>query len=432
MNLSEIKRVIQNQELERKELFKKEKIIDREYGKEKALNSLKFPNIFTVLGVRRCGKSIFSYLVLNDKKYGYVNFDDEALYGIKTKDLDSVLKSFYDLYGADLEYIILDEIQNVEGWELFANRLRRTKKVILTGSNSRLLSGELATHLTGRHIDFILFPFSFTEFLKYNNISLQELKKYEYSTTLSVTAQKMLEDYIDKGGFPEVYKFGKDILKSIFGDIILKDIIRRHRIRDITVVESLAKYLVSNSSKEITYNKLKNIFDIKKISTIRNYINYLQETYLLFTLERFSFKLKQQIIAPKKIYCIDTGVTNIISFRSTLDTGRSMENLVAIELQRKKSYLYPNIEIYYWKDHYGREVDFVVKENLKVKELIQVCYDIEDFTTKERELKSLVKASKELKCKNLKVITWDYESKDKFKGKSIKFVPLWKWLLNLS
>lgn len=429
MDTYEIKRVIQDQEKERIELFTKERIIERESGREKALNALKFPNIFTILGVRRCGKSVFSYLLLKDKKYGCVNFDDETLYGIKTTDLNAVLKSFYELYGTDLEYLIFDEIQDIEGWELFISRLRRTKKVIITGSNSKLLSGELSTHLTGRHIDFTLFPFSFREFLTYNNISLKELREYEYSTSASATAEKMLENYIANGGFPEAYKFGRDILKSIFGDIVVKDVIRRHRIKNISTVEALSKYLISNSSNELTYNKLKNIFDIKKVNTIKNYVKYFQEAYLVFIIERFSFKLKQQVIAPKKVYSIDAGIINAISSKSTKDIGNLIENLIAIELHRKRSYLHPEIEIFYWKDHQQREVDFLIKQGLKVKELIQVCYDVDNFKTKERELKSLIKASQELKCKNLLVITWDYEANEKFKNRKIEFKPLWKFLL---
>ena len=298
-----------------------------------------------------------------------------------------------------------------------------------TGSNSGLLSGELATHLTGRHMDFTLFPFSFREFLTYNDVSPMELREREYSTDASATAEKMLEDYISAGGFPEAYNFGGDILKSIFGDIVVKDVVRRHRIRNISAIEALAGYIVSNSSNEMTYNKLKNIFDIRKINTIKNYVRYLQETYLVFIVERFSFKLKQQIISPKKVYCIDTGIINVISFKSTRQLGNLVENLVAIELQRRRSYLSPGIEVCYWKDHQQREVDFVVREGSAVKELIQVCYDVDDFNTKERELKSLVRASGELDCSNLLVITWDYEAREEFKGKRIRFTPLWKWLL---
>ncbi len=431
MNISDIKRVVQEQEKERNKLLTTEKIIERESGKEKALNALKFPNILAVLGVRRCGKSVFSWLVLNGKKYGYINFDDEALYGISTQDLNLVLKAFYELYGTDLEFIVLDEIQNIVGWELFANRLRRTKKVIVTGSNSRILSGELATHLTGRYIDFTLFPFSFREFLNYNNVSLETLKAHEYSTDTHVTAEKMLKEYIDNGGFPETYKFGKDIIKSIFRDVVTKDVIRRYRIKNVNTVEALAKYLVSNFSNEISYNKLKNIFEIKKVTTIKNYVGYFQDAYLIFVLERFSPKLKQQMIAPKKIYCIDTGIINVISFRETENFGKLMENLVLTEFLRRRSYWQDKLQIYYWKDHFQHEVDFVAKEGLRVKQLVQVCYNVEDYNTKEREIKSLLKASKEMRCNDLLVITWDHEDEEVFNNKKIKFVPLWKWLLGL-
>ncbi len=365
---------------------------------------------------------------MKGKKYGYLNFDDEALYGMKAQDLNLVLKSFYELYGTDLEYMVLDEIQNVNGWELFANRLRRTKKVVITGSNSRLLSGELATRLTGRHIDFTLFPFSFREFLTYKDISFKELIAREYSTDTSVIAERALREYMLNGGLPEAYKFGKDIVKSIFRDIVTKDVMRRHNIKNIGVIETLAKYLVSNFSSEITYNKLKNIFEVK-IATIRKYVNYFQEAYLIHVLERFSPKLKQQVIAPKKIYCIDTGIINAISFKTQENFGKIMENLVLIELLRRKSYWQNDLQIYYWKDHLQREVDFVVKDDFKVRQLIQVCYNVDDLTTREREIKALLKASNELKCRDLTIITWDREEEFETDNRKIKFIPLWKWLL---
>jgi len=429
MNVAEIRRVIQEQEEERKKLMTTERIIEREGGREKALNAIRFPNILAILGVRRCGKSVFSWLLLGDRKYGYINFDDEALYGITAKDLNVVLKTFYELYGTDLEFIVLDEIQNVDGWELFANRLRRSKRVIITGSNSKLLSGELATHLTGRHIDFLLFPFSFREFLAYNGISQNELKD-SYLTESSATAERMLRDYIVKGGFPEVYKLGDEILKSIFSDIVKKDVIRRYNIKNVRVMEVLARYLVSNFSNEITFNKLKNIFEIKKISTIKNYISYLQDAYLIYIIERFSPKLKQQIIAPKKVYCIDTGIINRISPGSSEKLGKMMENIVLIELLRRKSYWYEDMEVYYWKDYQQHEVDFVVIG--KEDQLIQVCYNIEEFNTREREIRSLLKASREIACKKLLVITWDYEDEIEVENRRIEFIPLWRWLLRVS
>ena len=179
----------------------------------------------------------------------------------------------------------------------------------------------------------------------------------------------------------------------------------------------------------MTYNKLKNIFLIKKIPTIKNYVKYFEEAYLVFILERFSFKLKEQIIAPKKIYCIDTGIINSISFKFSRNFGKLFENVVCIELFRRKSYSQTEVEIYYWKNFQQEEIDFVIKEGLKIKQLIQVCYDLSDEKTKQRELKALLKGSKELKCNNLLIITNNYEGEEKVEGRIIKHLPLWRWLL---
>jgi len=292
----DFKSIIKEQIEELQGIEKRENIIQRK-GIEKAKGALKYPNILAVLGVRRCGKSIFSYLLAKAHKMGYINFDDERLAGLKTEDLNKILESFYELY-QDIDYIILDEIQNVNNWELFVNRLRRTKKIILTGSNSNLLSGELATHLTGRYIDFRLFPFSFKEFLKIKNFG----ENKSYTTKEKANLLKLLTEYLEIGGFPEAYKFGKNILFRIYEDILTKDIILRYGINKIEEIKKLTKYLITNSSEEFTYTKLKKIFNIKHASTISNWIYYLENSFLLFRLEKFSFKLKQQFIAPKKIY----------------------------------------------------------------------------------------------------------------------------------
>ncbi len=429
MNVEEIKSVIVSQREENDEIFQREKIIERECERKTIDGYIKYPNILAILGVRRGGKSTFSLQIFENKKFGYINFDDERIAGITHNDLDKVLQSFYELYGSDVEHIILDEPQNVEGWELFANRLRRTKKVIITGSSAKLLSGELATHLTGRYIDFTLFPFSFREFLRYEEFKFE--KQDAYSTKRVSEIKRKLESYIDTGGFSEAYKFGKKIVSKIYEDIINKDILGRHNIKYKKTFREIAKYLITNFSGEMTFSKLKEIFSIDDVHTIRNYVDYANSTYLIYVLERFSFKLKQQMIAPKKVYCIDTGLINAVSFKTSQNLGRLIENVVAVELLRRKSYWNENQEIYYWKDHQQKEVDFVIKEGQKVKELIQVCYDIEDYNIKQREVKALMKASKELKCKDLLVITWDYEAEEEFEGKRVKFLPLWKWLLKI-
>jgi predicted AAA+ superfamily ATPase len=372
------------------------------------------------------------------KNLPYINFDDERLFDFTSKDFDLLIQAFYELYG-DFDYVVLDEPHNIQGWELFVSRLRRTKKVIITGSNSKLLSGELATHLTGRYIDFTLFPFSFREFLRFYDFSLSP--EDVYSTKKEAQVKKFLDDYLSAGGFPERLIFGREILVRIYSDIIEKDILTRYKIKKKKTFKELTRYLISNFSSEISLNKLKNIFGIKDVHTLKNWISFLENAYLIFILERFSFKLKEQFIAPKKVYCIDTGLAGVIGYKLMEDKGKLMENLVAVELLRRKSYWYNSWEIYYWKDHQQNEVDFVIKEGKDVVQLIQVCYDIEMYKTKEREIKSLVKASKELRCNNLTIINWDYygeeEVQNQFeRGKKskkfiIKFIPLWRWLIEV-
>ena len=414
----DIKSIIKEQREELEKIDKEEHLIRREHL-DLAKKMLKHPNILAIIGIRRCGKSIFSYMLAKDERTGYINFDDERLVGLKGEDLNRILESFYEMY-KDIDYIILDEIQNVEHWELFANRLRRTKRVILTGSNSKLLSGELSTHLTGRHLDFHLMPFSFREFL----LKKEFKESSPYTTKEAANIMNLLEEYIQTGGFPETYKFGRQMALRIYEDILTKDILLRHNISKIEEFKKLAKYLITNSSQEMSYSKLSNILGIKHISTISNWVGYLEDSFLIFRLERFDFKLKQQFIAPKKIYCIDTGMTNGIGFRFSDNKGRAIENLVAIELQRRKQ-IDEELEVYYWKDHQQNEVDFVLKKGKRIVQLIQVSYATELSDINQREINALLKARNELKCKNLVVITWNYEGK---KDEMI-FIPLWKWLL---
>ena len=418
MNLGEVVDILLSQREEISEKFQRERIIEREYDREKIKRFLKYPNIVAILGVRRCGKSIFSQQIMENA--GYVNFDDERFIYLDAKDLNKVLQAIYEIYGK-VDSLILDEPQNIRSWELFANRLRRTKKVIVTGSNSRLLSGELATALTGRHIDVELYPFSFREFLRYENLNFEE--KY-YSTARVAEIKRALEKYMEWGGLPERYLFGREILVRIYGDILEKDIVRRLGVRKTVALREFVKSLFSNISREFTYRKVANIVNVRDVHTLKNWLMGIQEAYLGFTLNRFSYKLKDQLIAPRKFYSIDTGLAQTVAFRISQDRGRVMENIVAIELLRRKSYWHPEWEIYYWKDHQQREVDFVLKEGERIKELIQVTYASGRDEIGEREIKSLLKAGKELGCEKKTVITWDYEDEGE-----IKFIPLWKWLL---
>ncbi len=419
----DLKSIIKEQRQELENIQKTEHIILRD-GLQEAESYLVHPNVLVITGIRRCGKSIFSYLIERKHKFAYINFDDERLFGLRSDDLDSVLQAFYELYG-ELDYLVLDEIQNVARWELFVNRLRRTKRVILTGSNSTLLSSELATHITGRYIDKRLFPFSFKEYLMYKKFQIS----IAYTTSEKASIVSMLEDYLIGGGMPETYKFGKQILLRTYDDIITKDVVIRHKVKKNDELKKLAKYLITNVAEEFSYRALATATGIKNVSTVTKWVSYLEESFLVFRLERFDFKLKQQFLAPKKIYCIDPGLVDLIGFKFSENKGRSLENVVAIHLQRKKEEKM-NLEVYYWKDYAQKEVDFVLKSKNTVIELIQVSAISRIDELKERETDALLTASNRLKCNNLTIITINLDEVIKINNRKITLIPLWKWLLS--
>jgi predicted AAA+ superfamily ATPase len=287
----------------------------------------------------------------------------------------------------------VDEVQNVSGWELFANRLKRSGyNLVITGSNAKLLSQELATHLTGRHVSLELFPFSFREFLKRKGLQFSATEMY--LTKNRATVKKALEEYMQQGGFPELFSIEnkKQYLRDLYDKIISRDIMPRHKVRFGKELKELAVYLFSNFGSRFTYRKLQNVFEIKSSHTVKNYVNYLEEAYLIFELLPFSFKLKQQLNSARKIYCIDNGMINAISFQNSPSSGRMLENLVFLDLKMK------NKELYFYINENGGEVDFLVRENNKIVELIQVCYDLKNIETRKRELSSLIKSGKELDC----------------------------------
>lgn len=427
MEIEKIKKIIIGQKEEIEEIYRREKIIKREIDFARLRKFLASPNILLITGPRRSGKSTLATLLLKDKKSGYLNFDDERLAGFCANDFDTTLQAFYELYGQDIEYFIFDEIQNISGWELFANRLRRTKKIIITGSNANMLSGELATHLTGRYLEFVLYPFSFREFLAFKSVEIKE--NDFYSTKKISQIKKYLDEYLKRGGFPETYKFGAAIASKTYEDIIAKDILLRYGVKNKQTFREMANYVISNFSGDLNYRKLGHIFSIKNVHTVKNYIDYLSSVFLIFIFEKFSYKLKQRYITSKKVYGIDTGMVNSVAVNFSDNLGRIMENAVAIDLKRRKSYWQNNLEIFYWSDYAGKEVDFALKEQKKITQLIQVCRNLGNLKTKERETRALVRASEELKCDNLLIITDDEEGQEDFNGKKIAKISLWKWLL---
>ena len=427
MEKNRLKKAIIDQKEEILSLPSRVRIIERSCYK-KLHAHLESTHIKVIKGVRRCGKSILAYQLLKDRAFAYVNFDDEKLATLASEDLNDVLEVFYEVYG-DFKYVLLDEIQNIEGWELFVNRLHRQGfNVLVTGSNAHLLSKELSTHLTGRHIALELFPFSFAEFILYHGLNLKNVDRA--STKERGLIKKLLQEYIITGGFPEVVRDPANkssYLQSLYSDILNKDIIIRHKIKFSGTLKDMANSLVSNTSSLISFNKIKNIFKLKSVHTSLNYVSFLEESFLLFLVPRFSYKAKERVIAGRKVYFIDTGLIGALSVDFSRNIGKIYENVVFLELARRRST--EKSEIYYWQDIYRNEVDFAVKKGRKADELIQVCYDLGNYDTKKREVSALIKAGKEMECRTLTIITEDYEGRESSDGENIIFIPLWKWLL---
>ncbi len=393
----------------------------KEIGLKRHINTdkvLKTKQITVISGIRRCGKSTLLWqLMQNFDAYYYLNFDDERLINFTVEDFRELMIIFKKQH--DASTIFFDEIQNVSDWERFIRRLfDEYYKIFITGSNSKLLSSELATHLTGRYIKIELYPFSFSEFLEFNNISTEKLSSDTKSQIL-----KCLDEYLNKGGFPEYLKYKDDeFIKRVYEDVIYKDLIARFKIRNINQFKKLSHYLFTNFTGEISYNSLKVILRIKSANTISEYISVLQEAYLLFELYKFEYSLKKQYTSNKKIYAIDNGIRNTVSFRFSEDKGKLLENIVFTELKRRQK------EIYFYKTKTGKEVDFLYFEN-NTYCLFQVAYDINDLKTREREINSLIETSKEIENTELFIITYNSQEKITFDDKTINVIPVWKWLL---
>lgn len=289
--MSEIKQVLVDQRARLERKFENERIIERDVPNLKKY--LSHSNVLAILGVRRSGKSTLAEMLLRGENFGYINFDDDRLAGIKVEDLHKVEKAIYELFG-EVEYFLFDEIQNVEGWELFVNRLREEgKRIIITGSNSKLLSGELATALTGRHINFTLFPFSFSEYLRFKGVKIERIKD-TFTTPSEGVIKRELENYMRVGGFPEVLKISEDFIFSIFSDIVYKDVVQRLRIKRIELFKAFAVNVIKYYSNEISLSKLSKTLKLSN-NTVEEWFNGLVNAYVIITSERFTNKPREGI-----------------------------------------------------------------------------------------------------------------------------------------
>lgn len=419
----------------------KNRILKREAGIHRSLldsimAKINLKETVVISGVRRSGKSTLLIQILKglmntgvrQENILYVNFEDERLDGFAINDFNTLWEVFLELNNPEGKvYMFLDEIQEVEKWEKFINRIYEMEdvKIFITGSNARLLSSEISSLLTGRNISYTLNTFSFNEVFTLKNI------KNIYDTKETAALHRKLDIYFDYGGFPEVYlKKDKILLGNYVRDIINRDIISRHKIKNIKLFNEFARYVISCYGRYVTYGKLKRAFNLGSVNTAKRYLGFMEEAYIVYSMENYSSSMSEVVKSPRKIYASDHGLGKYFSLKSSENMGAVLENIVFLELKRRQN-TNPEMEIYYWKGPQQREVDFVVKEGLMIKELIQVCWDVENIETREREVKALLKAMERFKLEDGLIITREFSGEEIIDEKNIKYIPVWKWLIGI-
>jgi hypothetical protein len=376
---------------------------------------------FVVKGLRRCGKSTLLKQIITSRfadDFFYFNFDDERITGFTADDFQALMEVAIELFGKR-NNLFFDEIQNITGWELFINRvLRQGFTVFITGSNANFLSKELGTHLTGRHIDIELYPFSFTEFLKSHAIDIP--KNGIYSTEEKALLLKQFKQYTEQGGMPEAVVYNnKQILISMVNDIIQRDIVNRYNVRKPMELKSVLKFLITNIAYPVTYRSIQNNFKIQSANTIQKYIECAEDTYLIFTVRRYEKKVKQFDKNPKKIYCVDNGIILTHTPCILEQQGALLENLVAVHLKRLGK------NFYYYRGRSNTECDFILPNE---QQALQVCAQLHD-QNKERELKGLQEALETLHGHQGQILTLDQEGQLMQNNIRVTIQPVWQWLL---
>ncbi len=375
-----------------------------------------------VIGVRRSGKSTLCEKALKQSgvDFAYANFDDDRLVGMTTGDFDGMLDALYQLYG-DFQYLYLDEMQNIEGWQLFVNRmLRRKIHVVITGSNANLLSSDLMTHLTGRYNEIVLYPFSFVEYSTMKGVDL-----HSPSTKHTALRKRAFKEYLEEGGFPELLteKNRRQYVDTLFNNIIKKDICKRFKIRYPEIMLRMATYLADNFCQEFIASSVGKILGISD-HTAENYYSYLKQAFLLLGVRKFSYKSSERI-SHEKVYVVDTAfVSDREGTFSTENLGWRLENDVYIELRRRNK-LESNDVFYYRCAQW--EVDFMVTYKGEVKQLIQVSYDISSPKTLKREIRGLIYGAKKFNCNDLILINNYDDEVIEQDGYTIKVVSAADW-----
>ena len=414
-----------------KELLKKIIFEQQEYSKNVVRDTipraiekewLTTTEILIITGIRRCGKLVLLQQMRSKLKEQdfFFNFDDERLVNFTVSDFQTLQECFFELFGEQHTYYF-DEIQNVSGWENFVRRLyNEGNKVIVTGSNARMLSRELGTHLTGRYMSVEIFPFSFREYLQLANIELT-IKDFYLTSKRSILLGHFKE-YLEKGGFPKFLQSPSTrYLSSLYESIIFRDVMARNGLTNDKEIQELIFYLASNATKRITYTSLGKVVGIRHAETIKNYLEYIEQTYMIFQLLKYSPSVKVQMLNPKKVYFIDNAIVSRIGFNATDNMGVKLENLVFIELKRR------GYDIFYHADK--KECDFVVREGMRITAAYQVTIAMTDAKTRKREIDGLMEAMNTYGLSESYILTMEEKEDVEVEDKVIHILPTWEWML---
>ena len=384
---------------------------------------LKSPLIKLITGPRRAGKSVFALLMLKNTNFAYLNFDDSKLLSLFNE--DSIAEFLQEVY-PDYKYLFLDEIQNLPKWELWVAKLyRRGVNLIITGSNSKLLSSEMATALTGRYLSIDIFPFSALEYATYRGVDITD-----NSLEKNQIAVKTIYEYVHNGGFAETIltpSILQTYLSGIYDSVLLKDIVKRYKIRNVSALSDIAAYLLSNFTNRISISNITKELGLSSKTSTNKFCNYLQQSFLYFFLPQYNNKLQIMKKADRKVYMVDNGFITAQAFTLSQNDGRLLENAVFIHLIQMGLKVEQNL--FYYRTRNNKEVDFVIKNGNATKTLIQVCYDLSSDAVKKREVSALVEGAQDLKSNDLLIITLNDDSKLEYNGYNIKVVPFYKWVM---
>ncbi len=418
-----MKTIILNQRKERDELLSRPYLTRRSNQDTEMLLSSHLIKLIT--GPRRVGKSTQALLMLRNRNFAYLNFDSQQL--LDAWDADLVMRMLDDVYPG-YEYLLLDEVQNLEAWDLWVSELYRLgKNLVITGSNAKMLSSEMATALTGKYLKVEMLPFSLEEFFDWNKLDLSKLNPEQQAD-----ASALMDDYLRNGGYPEVVasrQLTRTYLDTLFDSIVWKDVAKRHSVRNVTDLNDLALYLVSNFCNPVSANELTEELGFSSVNTTKKFMDYLHEPYLFYYLPRYNNKLKLMKKAPRKVYVVDNGFVAAKAFSLSDNLGRLLENQVFVELLRQG--YDTDKTMFYYRSRNDKEVDFVLRKGTHIEQLVQVCYDMSNAKTEKREVDSLIECAEELNCSNLVIVTNNEERTIEKDGFRIDVVPVAKWSVSL-